>query len=132
MHSGELIGFPFRAALFEDAGEELLTGLVAAAFLASDFGLGRDEAPFAGRLEHRRPIALQFGLRPTERCYCRIQPCKLLLNFRDDAFLLSERRYWDLDPAKLLREILFLVVPPCRTAMDSRIAGELTVHISQR
>ena len=45
VHSGEVVSLPLGAPLFEDAGEDLLPGLVVAALLASEFGLGGDEAP---------------------------------------------------------------------------------------
>ena len=40
VHFGEVVGFPLGAAFFEDAGEELLTGLAAATLIAGELGLG--------------------------------------------------------------------------------------------
>ena len=103
MHFRELVGFPLGPTLFEDAGEELLTGLVAASLLARELCLGGDKASFAGRLEHRRPITLQIGPHPLERRHCRIQPRELLLDFSDDPALLFEWRQQNRKFAALLK-----------------------------
>ena len=91
-HFGELVGFPLGAALFEDARQKLLSCLVGSAFLARQFGLGRNQPSLARRLQHRRPIPLQVRLHALERRDGCVEVGQQGVDFVDNSLLFGRGR----------------------------------------
>ena len=79
---------PRGAALDEDSGKKLLTGLIRTVFAASEVGFGWDEAAFDGSLEDGCPIPLEVGLCVLEVGDGFVEAGELLFDLRDDAALL--------------------------------------------
>ncbi|MBA3441922.1 MAG: hypothetical protein H0T92_18845 [Pyrinomonadaceae bacterium] len=100
LHLGELVGFPAGAAFAEDALEQLFSRFVISAFDARQRCFGRDESPFARRLERRSAQAFEVCRRALERIHRRLKARELFFDLLDDAVLF---RCWSEDERKGLR-----------------------------
>ncbi len=69
-----------------------MSGLVSVAVPTGEFGLGWYETAFAGGFEDGGAVALEIGLRSSQRRYSRLKPRELLFDLRYDLTLFVEGR----------------------------------------
>ena len=93
--------FPTRTALSEDTFEENWRLVVGATFTTGEFGLGRDEAAFAGSFEDSGAEAFEIGLNALERSNRRIQPRELYLDLINNPVLLQRSEPREMESAQL-------------------------------